>query len=288
LTPPFLIAGDAGFTVGAPAAATIPGAGTTTAVVTFHATTLGPQHATLTITSANGGTRQITLSALAVDTTAPTVTVPADITVEAAGPSTTVDFSASANDLVDGPTTPACSPASGSGFVVGTTAVTCTATDLQGNSASAGFSVTVTDHTVPSVTVPANITTEATGATTPVSFTVSARDLVDGPITPVCTPAAGSRFPVGTTPVTCTATDAHNNRASAGFSVIVTDHTGPTISVPGDITREATGATTPVTFAATASDLVDGAVTAICAPASGAAFLVGTTADYLHGDRRAP
>lgn len=48
----------------------------------------------------------------------------------------------------------------------------------------------------------------ATGGTAPVAFT--------------CTPAAGSLFPVGTTPVTCTATDAAGRTATCGFGVTVT------------------------------------------------------------------
>ena len=79
------------------------------------------------------------------------------------------------------------------------------------------------DTTNPVVTVPANITTPATspaGAT--VTYTASANDDRDGPLTPTCNPASGSTFPVGTTTVTCTATDAAGNTGTASFTVTVT------------------------------------------------------------------
>ncbi|GAA2722898.1 endo-1,4-beta-xylanase [Cellulomonas aerilata] len=50
-----------------------------------------------------------------------------------------------------------------------------------------------------------------------------AGDTRDGVLTPTCSPASGSRFPVGTTTVTCSATDAAGNAARPGtFRVVVT------------------------------------------------------------------
>jgi hypothetical protein len=46
-------------------------------------------------------------------------------------------------------------------------------------------------------------------------------DLVDGGGITLCSPASGSFFPMGTTRVTCTGTDAAGNTASSTFSVIV-------------------------------------------------------------------
>jgi hypothetical protein len=79
-----------------------------------------------------------------VDTTAPVLTVPANITVNAVSPSgAPVSYSATAVDAVDGPVTPVCTPASGATFPIATTTVTCTATDQAGNSSSGQFTVTV-------------------------------------------------------------------------------------------------------------------------------------------------
>jgi hypothetical protein len=54
-----------------------------------------------------------------------------------------------------------------------------------------------------------------------VSWTVSAVDIVDGRVATVCAPKSGTRFPVGTTKVTCAAVDRQGNAGSASFSVNV-------------------------------------------------------------------
>src|SRR5262249_43237406 len=58
----------------------------------------------------------------------------------------------------------------------------------------------------------------------------------------------------------------------------VNDTTSPTLALPGNIAATATtpaGAAIP--FAATATDLVDGAGAVVCTPASGATFPIGAT-----------
>src|SRR2546427_2716750 len=83
-------------------------------------------------------------------------------------------------DIVDGSVATTCTPASGSTFALATTVVTCSATDAHGNTGSASFNVTVEDTTPPVVTVPANMTAEATGPSgAVVSFSSSAADIVD-------------------------------------------------------------------------------------------------------------
>ena len=84
--------------------------------------------------------------ATVVDEIPPTFSsVPPDMTVDATGPAdTVVQYPApTATDNAPGAVSINCSPASGSSFAVGDTTVTCTATDVSGNSATAGFRVTV-------------------------------------------------------------------------------------------------------------------------------------------------
>jgi hypothetical protein len=217
-----------------------------------------------------------------VSNTAPSITVPGNITVEGNTlGGRNVTYSVSASDTQDGALTPACTPASGSLFPVGTTQVTCNVSDSGGLSDSKTFNVTVQDTTLPAITVPANITAEATGPTgAAVSYTASASDLVDGAVTPSCAPASGSNFALGDTTVTCNATDAAGNHAAATtFVVHVEDTTAPIIAAHGDETAEATsaaGAVVSYTSPAT-SDAVDGAKTASCTPPSGGTFPLGNT-----------
>src|SRR5205823_5465971 len=129
---------------------------------------------------ANSATKTFTVTV--TDTTAPVITVPANATVEATGPTgAAFTYTASALDTFDGSVAVSCVPASGSTFAFGATTVTCSATDSHANVATKSFTVTVTDTTAPVLTVPANATVEATApAGAPLTFTVSATDVLDG------------------------------------------------------------------------------------------------------------
>jgi hypothetical protein len=54
-----------------------------------------------------------------------------------------------------------------------------------------------------------------------VTYTVTASDAVDGPVPVTCKPRSGSRFPLGRTRVTCSATDSSANSATVSFRVTV-------------------------------------------------------------------
>ena len=78
------------------------------------------------------------------------------------------------------------------------------------------------DTTPPILSLPSDIVTNATGpAGATVTYTASAADAVDGPVQVACTPASGTIFPIGTTVVTCTATDTHGNASNGSFNVHV-------------------------------------------------------------------
>ena len=202
-----------------------------------------------------------TFTVTVVDSVAPVVQVPADMAVSAdvAG-GAIVTFAASADDLVDGSLAVSCSAASGELFAPGATVVTCTAEDASGNTGQASFTVTVTDSEPPRVTVPTGLSVDADAdGTATVSYAVTAVDVVDGVIADViCAPlVSGSAFSVGATVLTCEAVDASGNVGSASFTVTVNDVTPPELTVPGDITIEATGVLTDADpGSATATDAV--------------------------------
>lgn len=109
-----------------------------------------------------------------------------------------------------------------------------TATDGASNTASATQTITVIDNTPPVINCPANITVNAIAGTctAPVSFTVTATDNCSSP-TIVTSAASGSSFPVGTTTVNATATDAAGNSSNCSFTVTVNDITPPVITLNG-------------------------------------------------------
>jgi hypothetical protein len=152
----------------------------------------------------------------------PTITGPGNITTNTTSTSCSqvVKWTVTSSSPCGTPTT-TCTPASGSTFPKGTTPVTCTAVVTSGNSNSnsCSFNVTVNDTTKPTITCPANITTNACSAV--VTFAPTVTDNCPG-VTYSCTPASGTVFAQGTNTVTCTATDASGNMASASFQVIVT------------------------------------------------------------------
>jgi HYR domain len=131
-----------------------------------------------------------------------------------------VTYIATASDNAPGVTL-VCSPASGTAFSLGQTTVTCTATDGSGNTASKSFNVTVNDTESPVLTVPANMTKNATSPSgAVVTFVVTATDNAPG-VTKACVPPSGSTFAIGTTTVNCTATDGAGNTDSKSFQITV-------------------------------------------------------------------
>ena len=137
------------------------------------------------------------------------------------------------------------------------------------------------------MTTPANIVVGNDAATVTYAD-ATASDLVDGPLSATCAPASGTRFPLGTTTVTCAATDAAGNKGTHSFTVTVQDATKPVVSVPTDKTVEATGAdgATVSYSAATAQDDVDGALAPTCTPGSGGVLPPRHDRGDLHGQGR--
>ncbi len=223
-----------------------------------------------TLSDGNGASDTATVTvtvieAVVVDSVAPVVTAPADVTAEATGATTEVEIgTATAEDDVDGVLT---ATADNTGpYPLGVTTVTWSATDVAGNIGTATQTVTVTeavvvDSVAPVVTAPADVTAEATGATTEVEIgTATAEDDVDGVLT--ATADNTGPYPLGVTTVTWSATDIAGNTGSATQTVTVEDTTPPEVVAPADITVSST-ATVADIGSAEATDLVDGEIVAI-------------------------
>lgn len=117
-----------------------------------------------------------------------------------------------------------CAPPSGSSFNVGVTTVNCSASSSLGT-ANCSFTVTVNDTQLPQLACPSNfiLNIPAAGPSCQiVNYTTTFSDNCPG-ATLSCVPPSGTCFPVGTTTVNCTATDASANTRSCSFTVTVTN-----------------------------------------------------------------
>ena len=241
-----------------------------------------------------------------IDGTAPVVTAPLDITVEAtesAGTPATdpaiIAFLAdvSATDLVDDDQTLLITHDGPAMYPLGvTTTVTFTVTDSAGNNSTEFATVSVVDSTPPVVTAPVDITVEATGpAGTPesdpaiIAFLagLSATDLVDDDQTLLFEHDGPAMYPLGvTTTVTFSIADSAGNTSTGFATVTVVDSTPPVITAPGNIIVEATEPSgTPDTDSAiidfladvSATDLVDDDQTLLITHDGPAMYPLGVT-----------
>ena len=117
---------------------------------------------------------------------------------------------------------------------VGVTPVNCSAADSRTNGSSGSFSVTVTDS-APTITVPGQQTVEASDAAgSNVNFVPRRRRPTrrKGRSFRSARAPRGRDFPIGTTTVTCTATDGGGASAAASFDVVVHDTTPPLVIPP--------------------------------------------------------
>ena len=222
---------------------------------------LGTTTVDVTATDASGNAATGAYTVTVVDSTPPTLALPANIVVEAtqAGGAQVTLPTATATDITD--PSPLVTEDHSSGFFpIGTTTVTVTAGDDSGNSSDGAFTVTVQDTTPPLLTAPANIVVDANspqGASV-TEATITAVSLADP--SPVVTqvPPSGI-FSIGTTTVNLTATDQYGETSSTSYNVTVTDNTAPSISVPANEVYEANaagGANIP-SLGVTATDPVD-------------------------------
>jgi hypothetical protein len=133
----------------------------------------------------------------------------------------------------------------------------------------------------PLSTIPRPIYMPAASANgTVVFFTLpTATDGGNAGVTVTCLPPPNSLFPIGTTLVTCTATDGRGNKSTATFTVTVADRIGPAMNGVANITIQApnlNGAVVTYTTP-TAIDQIDGVRPVTCLPASGSVFAIGKT-----------
>jgi hypothetical protein len=95
---------------------------------------------------------------------------------------------------------------------------------------------TFDDTLAPVLTVPGEVRVDAAGVDgAVVTYAATATDTWDQAPTVECAPASGEQFPIGTTSVTCTATDDSGNTATASFGVHVEDASEQVAELAGSI-----------------------------------------------------
>ncbi|MEM6270199.1 MAG: HYR domain-containing protein, partial [Bacteroidota bacterium] len=249
-------------------------------ITTFGCGDLGPNTVTLTVTDVNNNVSTCTSTVTVIDTIGPpafvcppSVTLPAvlnncnaqhvwmdpvvtdncsQVTVSSASPGASIIKIGNVNIGL---------------FPVGTNVVTVTATDGSQNTTTCTFTVTVEDLQNPTITgCPTGpivvSTTPGQCFGNPTFGPINASDNCPG-VTLTGTNLSGSNFPVGTTSVTFTATDASNNVSTCSFDVTVNDNEGPT-TVCNNLTVQLNAAGSATI---TVAD-VDGGTTDACGLAS--------------------
>jgi len=116
-------------------------------------------------------------------------------------------------------------PLPGSPAIDGADGANCPATDQRGvqRPQGVGCDIGAVEVTAaPSLMLPGDMTRDATSPDGAVAlFTATATNYGGDSITAICDPASGSTFPVGTTTVTCMATDDLNQTTTGTFTITV-------------------------------------------------------------------
>jgi gliding motility-associated-like protein len=242
---------------------------------------IGTTVVTYSATSETGGLTTCSFNVVVKDALAPVISGCSNITVIANG-------SCEAVASWETPSTTDCSVVTltsshqpGDSFPIGETEVTYSATDEYGNRTTCGFVVKVEDKTPPIFQYCPATLKALTDISCSAKLTWTEPILADncGATTLTRSHAPGQVFPIGTTIVTYTGTDAAGNTASCQFSVIVTTEELPVISnCPLDLTIESDeeGQAT-VTWAEPIASTACGPVTLTSSIQPGDRFPIGTT-----------
>ena len=210
----------------------------------------------LSVTS-NGCHSACSADVLVNDTNAPTITRPADITIECpSSPSTNLTGSATAQDGCGFVTVSYSDSVSNNCGGAKLIARTWTATDQCGNQASAVQTITVRDVTPPTITCPANITLECPAApATNITGVATAQDTCGAVAVTYSDSVSNTCGGSQVISRTWTATDDCGNARSCVQKITLRDTTPPLITCPANVTLECPATPdTNITGVATALD----------------------------------
>jgi hypothetical protein len=205
---------------------------------------IGTTTVTWTVTDVNGNTTTAEQTVTVSREILPTITAPANITIdtdEGSCEATEVEVGTPTVTGEDIPSDGISNDAPES-FPIGATIVTWTVIDGNGNTATAQQTVTVEDNEVPVIAAVSDIIRSTDDGTCDAEIEITAPTVSDNCNSPT---AIGTRsdgleldapYPVGSTQITWTATDAAGNEADEVVqTVTVEDNEAPTIVAPANI-----------------------------------------------------
>ncbi|MEO0038085.1 MAG: hypothetical protein RIQ59_1296 [Bacteroidota bacterium] len=238
---------------------------------------IGVTTVTWTATDGSGNVSTAIQIVTVTDTTYPTITSPANITLNAnnscvaynvnLGTPVTADNCSVASITNNAPTT----------YLLGTTTVTWTVTDSSGNATSVDQLVTVLDTINPTIIAPTAITVSATSTCGVTGLDLGTPIAADNCSVASVTNNAPLTFPQGTTIVTWTVTDASGNTATATQQVIVIDTILPTITAPVNIVMSTNSGCTATNVALGIPVTYDNCTVATVTNNALATYPIGTT-----------
>ena len=256
----------------------------------FNTTSLstGTHTITANVTDTDGNVGSSTISVQIVSADVPTVTITAPANNHKVTVGTSVTFTGTASDTLDGTISGSLdwySSRDGSiqsnsasfsttSLSTGTHTITANVTDTDGNVGSASISVTILADVAPTVTITAPANNHQATVGSSVTFTGTASDTLDGTISgsldwyssrdgSIQSNSASfstTSLSTGTHTITANVTDTDGNVGSSTVSVTILADTAPTVTItaPADNHKATLG--TSVTFTGTASDTLDGTI----------------------------
>ncbi|MEI7595781.1 MAG: LamG-like jellyroll fold domain-containing protein [Bacteroidota bacterium] len=195
---------------------------------------LGSTTVTWTVTDRSGRTATATQIINVNDNVNPTITAPANITRNINSACTATGIALGTPSTSDNCSVSTITNNAPSSYPVGATTVVWTVTDGSGNTSTANQIITVVDNINPTITAPSALDITTNSACFATNVALGTPIAADNCSTPIITNDAPSDFPLGTTTVTWTATDAGGRTATATQTVNVTDNVNP-IAIAKDI-----------------------------------------------------
>ena len=239
--------------------------------------TEGITEITWTVTDSSGNTTTGIQTVTVLDTVNPTIIAPSPVTISA-----TSDCNVSNVSLGTPVTSDNCSVVSVTNnaplvFNQGITTVTWTVVDGSGNLATATQIVTVVDGILPTISAPVNIVMSTNSGCSATGVELGLAVANDNCSTVTVSNNAPATYPIGTTTVTWTATDANGNAKTATQLVTVNDTELPTITAPNNVTVTASNACVAFNVALGLPTTADNCSVALVTNNAPAVFPIGTT-----------